>query len=118
MIKSLKNKDENGQPVIRMFLVLLVVLGIAVTGFSHSGRTNSEGCHNNRKTGGYHCHNAPKVTSKSYEKVVPKASVVQVDSLSESETEGKSAVCCKSYGANSGVQPGKLFIKHMVFLDD
>lgn len=23
---------------------------------AHSGRTNSDGCHNNRKTGGYHCH--------------------------------------------------------------
>jgi hypothetical protein len=24
--------------------------------FAHSGRTNSEGCHNERATGGYHCH--------------------------------------------------------------
>jgi hypothetical protein len=23
---------------------------------AHSGRTNSEGCHNEKKTGGYHCH--------------------------------------------------------------
>ena len=23
---------------------------------AHSGRTNSEGCHNENKTGGYHCH--------------------------------------------------------------
>ena len=23
---------------------------------SHSGRTNSEGCHNDRKRGTYHCH--------------------------------------------------------------
>ena len=28
---------------------------------AHSGRTNSDGCHNNRSTGGYHCHN-PKST--------------------------------------------------------
>ncbi len=26
---------------------------------AHGGRTNSQGCHNNRKTGGYHCHNSP-----------------------------------------------------------
>lgn len=25
---------------------------------AHSGRTNSEGCHNNRRTGDYHCHNS------------------------------------------------------------
>lgn len=24
---------------------------------SHSGGTNADGCHNNRKTGDYHCHN-------------------------------------------------------------
>lgn len=23
---------------------------------AHGGRTNSEGCHNDRKSGGYHCH--------------------------------------------------------------
>ena len=26
------------------------------TCFAHGGRTNKEGCHNNRKTGDYHCH--------------------------------------------------------------
>ena len=25
---------------------------------AHSGRTNSSGCHNNRRTGDYHCHNS------------------------------------------------------------
>ena len=42
---------------------LLVVIMVAVaTGFaspalSHSGGLNSQGCHNNRRTGDYHCHN-------------------------------------------------------------
>lgn len=31
---------------------------------AHSGRTNSEGCHNEKKTGGYHCHK-PKFYSKN-----------------------------------------------------
>lgn len=26
---------------------------------AHSGGLNAEGCHNNRKTGDYHCHRAP-----------------------------------------------------------
>lgn len=26
--------------------------------FAHSGGLNSEGCHNDRKNGGYHCHRA------------------------------------------------------------
>jgi hypothetical protein len=27
--------------------------------FAHSGGLNAEGCHNDRKRGGYHCHQAP-----------------------------------------------------------
>lgn len=40
-------------------LVLLLIL-LSNQALSHSGRTNSEGCHNNRKTGQYHCHNKKK----------------------------------------------------------
>ncbi|WP_353407588.1 YHYH domain-containing protein [Pseudoteredinibacter isoporae] len=39
---------------------------------AHGGRLNSQGCHNNRKTGGYHCHRgsssvkpAPKLKSRA-----------------------------------------------------
>lgn len=39
---------------------------------AHGGRLNSQGCHNNRKTGGYHCHQgsssvkpAPKLKSRA-----------------------------------------------------
>ena len=34
-----------------------ILLIITTDALSHGGRTNSSGCHNNRKTGGYHCHN-------------------------------------------------------------
>ncbi len=37
------------------FLVSLVF--ISSVSYGHSGRTNAEGCHNNRKIGEYHCHN-------------------------------------------------------------
>ena len=33
---------------------LLMALPVAVE--VHSGRTNAQGCHNDRKNGGYHCH--------------------------------------------------------------
>ena len=36
-----------------MFLFLLVSVEPA---FSHSGRTDSSGCHTNHQTGDYHCH--------------------------------------------------------------
>ena len=32
--------------------------------FPHGGGLNSEGCHNNRKTGDYHCHRKKQKTSK------------------------------------------------------
>ena len=39
---------------------ILLVLPIYNAG-SHSGGTNSAGCHTNHKTGGYHCH-TPKAS--------------------------------------------------------
>jgi hypothetical protein len=38
--------------------VLALAHGAAL---AHGGGLNSEGCHNNRKTGDYHCHRAPAV---------------------------------------------------------
>lgn len=38
-------------------VVLLLFSTIAVSvADAHSGRTNKDGCHTNRKTGNYHCH--------------------------------------------------------------
>jgi hypothetical protein len=39
---------------------LLIVVALACTPLqvqAHGGRTNAEGCHNDRKNGDYHCHN-------------------------------------------------------------
>lgn len=36
--------------------VLGIMCGLKNDASTHGGRLNSEGCHNNRKTGGYHCH--------------------------------------------------------------
>lgn len=42
--------------------ISLFTLSIFITfisqAYSHSGGTNSDGCHKNHKTGGYHCHNS------------------------------------------------------------
>ncbi|MCB6184273.1 YHYH domain-containing protein [Leeia sp. TBRC 13508] len=39
--------------VITLSLALLTIVASA-----HSGRTNKNGCHHDRKHGGYHCHNS------------------------------------------------------------
>ena len=33
---------------------------LSTPAMAHPGGLNAEGCHNNRKTGGYHCHRGPK----------------------------------------------------------
>lgn len=36
--------------------IFLALYSTALTAFAHGGGLNSEGCHNNHKTGDYHCH--------------------------------------------------------------
>lgn len=43
--------------ILSLFLLFSVQL-ITTSTFAHSGGTNADGCHTNRKTGDYHCHNA------------------------------------------------------------
>jgi hypothetical protein len=43
-----------------MKIILLSTIFFLTLLNSHGGRTNSEGCHTNRKTGEYHCHGAKK----------------------------------------------------------
>lgn len=39
---------------VRLLVLAALSVGSAVT--AHSGGLNAEGCHNDRKRGGYHCH--------------------------------------------------------------
>ncbi len=42
-------------------IAVMVTVGFVLAagpGLTHPGRTNSSGCHNDRKNGGYHCHNS------------------------------------------------------------
>lgn len=42
---------------MKKMILFFMLLVINIT-YAHSGRTNSEGCHNDRKRGDYHCHNS------------------------------------------------------------
>jgi hypothetical protein len=46
-------------PGIVALLASSVTLPSATPAVAHPGGLNAEGCHNNRKTGGYHCHRGP-----------------------------------------------------------
>lgn len=41
-----------------------IFLSLSSPVFAHGGGLNKEGCHNNRKTGEYHCHRGPKAKTK------------------------------------------------------
>jgi hypothetical protein len=41
---------------MKKIAVLLAALCLSCGALAHSGGTDKNGCHNDRKTGGYHCH--------------------------------------------------------------
>lgn len=41
---------------MKKVVFILLGLGFIAALFAHSGRTDSSGCHTDRKTGLYHCH--------------------------------------------------------------
>jgi hypothetical protein len=43
-------------------LALILFLTLPVSVLAHPGRTDANGCHTNRKTGEYHCHNTPAIS--------------------------------------------------------
>ncbi|WP_430435323.1 excalibur calcium-binding domain-containing protein [Methyloversatilis sp.] len=54
------------RPCSVRWLCAALLLAAAATVAAHPGGLNAEGCHNNRKTGDYHCHRgAPARTSSS-----------------------------------------------------
>lgn len=48
---------------ISFFLIIINIFTIQI--FAHSGRTNSEGCHNDYISGGYHCHSGTSYSENS-----------------------------------------------------
>jgi endonuclease YncB( thermonuclease family) len=46
------------------FFLYAFLLLVPHEGKAHGGGLNKEGCHNNRKTGDYHCHRGPKASTR------------------------------------------------------
>ena len=51
--------------------ILATVLAWPTPALAHSGGLNAEGCHNNRKTGDYHCHGGGSRPAPRSEAVQP-----------------------------------------------
>jgi len=57
---------------VLMISALAVLAGVvSFESNAHSGGLNAEGCHNNRKTGDYHCHRAPSAAAPTRASVRP-----------------------------------------------
>jgi len=56
----------------RAWVIVGVMLGLvaARVAWAHPGRTNDSGCHNNRRTGDYHCHGGGGYSGGGSEPVV------------------------------------------------
>lgn len=76
---------------MRFFIIYFFICFI-IKSYAHSGRTNSQGCHNNRRTGGYHCHNSYK---KRIKYLIPKKEnskkrIIDINSLHKEARKGQS----------------------------
>ena len=47
---------------MKTLAVVACLIMFVGTAFAHSGGTDGDGCHTNRKTGDYHCHNGSKAS--------------------------------------------------------
>ncbi len=56
-------------------ILLILATGCSLL-YSHSGRTDASGCHNNRKNGTYHCHG-----TKEYSAVKPTKKNISIDTV-------------------------------------
>ena len=55
--------------LLNTFLSIVLIINSSSSVFAHSGKTDSSGCHTNKKTGDYHCHSdSSDKSSKSVSK--------------------------------------------------
>jgi hypothetical protein len=61
--------ERRGTPMTQRFaslcLGLLTVMSFAEVASAHPGGLNAQGCHNDRKRGGYHCHRSASAPVRS-----------------------------------------------------
>ena len=54
-------KQREGGVMKRTSVVFVSLLLSSTMAYGHSGRTDANGCHHDRKNGGYHCHHNAEV---------------------------------------------------------
>jgi len=92
----------------KIFIIfLLLILPISI--FAHPGRTNVNGCHTNRKTGEYHCHNKPTTITTKKAKTEARTSA-NTEARKFPPTTLKNTICsynvynCSDFSTNAEAQ--------------
>jgi hypothetical protein len=69
----------------KFILVLMALSGLMlpINTFAHGGRTDASGCHHNRKTGSYHCHNGAGTRLTSNQSAFPSGNNLNSRAVSE-----------------------------------
>ena len=53
---TIEMRGDEMNILLKVVAVLFAMAMLSSFATAHSGGTNKDGCHNNHKTGGYHCH--------------------------------------------------------------
>lgn len=69
------------------FVISCIAIPASSTVYAHGGGLNSQGCHNNRKTGDYHCHRGGGEPSRP-QLVTPRRGSVPGNTLTPSGGSG------------------------------
>lgn len=81
------------RPSIVALLASLSSVGLpALPAVAHPGGLNAEGCHNNRKTGRYHCHRGPSSSPSRALRAVSSSSNREFANCSQARAAGAAPV--------------------------
>ena len=80
-------------PSIVALLASSLSVGVPIThAMGHPGGLNAEGCHNNRKTGGYHCHRGASSSTSRVLRAVSSSSGREFANCSQARAAGAAPV--------------------------
>lgn len=80
------------------FVLAAVTASLPTLAAAHGGGVNAEGCHNNRKTGDYHCHRAPAAAPRAAT-LAPSTETARSSALSDQS--GRSAITAPAAGGQT-----------------
>ena len=76
-----------------VIILLMAPIGLAPAPLlAHPGGLNAEGCHNNRKTGGYHCHRGSSASPSKAMRAVSSDSRREFANCSQARAAGAAPV--------------------------